>query len=312
MALTAEVIKANEQLATLSDEQLSAIATLSLNDESAVLGARIGEIHGRYEADIKEIAGVDKNQGEKAYDYMKRVLGDYKGKVSTSSEAINELNTAKQRLTELEEQVKSGKGNEAMAQRLKDEESRYNQLKSAYDADKSKWDEDKKGYEGKITKIHVDSQFASATASLKFKQGYPEGVQKTLLESAKSAVLGNYTPDWIESDSGRKMVFRDKSGEIVRNKANALNPYTASELISEHLKEVLDSGRKVEGAGTTPPNKVTTVGIVDIAGASTQVQADEVIVKYLLQTGETRGSASFAQKQNALREENGVNKLPIR
>ncbi|MGL5981136.1 MAG: hypothetical protein ACRCZY_09730, partial [Phocaeicola sp.] len=92
MALTAEVIKANEQLATLSDEQLSAIATLSLNDESAVLGARIGEIHGRYEADIKEIVGVDKNQGEKAYDYMKRVLGDYKGKVSTSSEAINELN----------------------------------------------------------------------------------------------------------------------------------------------------------------------------------------------------------------------------
>lgn len=315
MALTPEVIKANEQLSTLSDEQLAAIATLSVNDETTVINTKVGEIHGRYEADIKAIAGVDKTEGEKAYDYMKRVLGDFKGKAGGSAEAVKELATARQKITDLETQIASGKGNEALAQKLKDAEDQYTQLKGLYDSDKGKWEDDKKGYESKITTIQVDTQFANATSKLKFKAGYPEGVQKTLLDSAKSAILGSYTPDWVDNGTGGKtMIFRDKTGEIARNKANALNPYTASELIQDQLKEVLDTGRKQTGAGTESPGKggVETIEIVDIAGAKSQVEADEIITKYLLQNGETRGSAAFADKQKKLRDENGVSKLPIR
>ena len=110
------------------------------------------------------------------------------------------------------------------------------------------------------------------------------------------------------------MVFRDAKGEILRNKSNSLNPYTAKELISEQLKEVIDLGQNKKGAGTDNPPKRgnDTVEIVDIAGAKTQVEADEIITKYLMQVGETRGSGSFADRQKKLRSENGVDKLPIR
>lgn len=315
MALTPDIIKANDQLSSLSDEQLAAIATLSANDETTVINTKIGEIHGQYEADIKNIAGVDKNDGEKAYDYMKRILGDYKTKASGSAEYETKLNAAKTKITNLEKMIQEGKGNEAMTQKLRDAEDQFNQLKTLYEGDKSKWEESKKGFESKITKIQVDNQFSDATRGLKFKSGYPEGVQKTLLKSAKAAILGTYTPDWIEDGAGNtKMVFRDGKGEIARNKANALNPYTATELIHEQLREVIDTGRQQKGSGSKDPGKgdQDLIDLVDIAGAKSQVEADEIISKYLLQTGETRGSQSFADKQKQLRDKNNVSKLPIR
>jgi hypothetical protein len=314
MALTPEVIKANAELATLSESQLAAIATLSVNDENQVINTKIGELHGRYDEDVKTVTGIEKNQGEKSYDYVKRVLGDFKAKIGEATELQNKITGYETEIANLKQQISEGKGDEVIRQQLKDAQTELATLKTQYDTDKQAWVNKEKEFSQQITSIQVDTQFEKAVAGLKFKAGYPESVQKTLLSSAKSAILKTYKPDWVEAGGSRVMVFRDEKGEIVRNKANSLNPYTAQELISEQLKEVLDPGKKTTGTGTEEPGKggVDTIEIVDIAGAKTQVQADEIIVKYLMQNGETRGSASFAEKQKKLREENGVNKLPIR
>ena len=314
MALTPEVIKANESLATLTDAQLAAISTLSVNDEQTVLNTKIGELHGRYDQDVKEVTGIEKAQGEKTYDYVKRVLGDFKAKVGGSTELQTKVSQYETEIQTLKAQIADGKGNEAMKQQLTDAQSQLAALKTQYETDKQTWGTKEKEFSQQITSIQVDSQFEKAVSGLKFKAGYPEGVQKTLIKSTKDSILSQYKPDWVEADGKKIMVFRDAKGEILRNKANGLNPYTAQELIQDQLKEVLDAGRKKAGTGTEDPGKggTDTIEIVDIAGAKTQVQADEIIVKYLMQNGETRGSASFAEKQKKLREENGVSKLPIR
>ena len=314
MALTPEVIKANADLATLSEAQLTAISTLSVNDENQVINTKIGELHGRYDEDVKVVTGIEKNQGEKSYDYVKRVLGDFKSKVGGATELQTKISGYETEIANLKDQISKGKGDEVIRQQLKDAQTELASLKNQYDTDKQVWGNKEKEFSQQITGIQVDTQFEKAVAGLKFKAGYPESVQKTLLSSAKSAILGTYKPDWVEAGGTKIMVFRDQKGEIARNKANSLNPYTAQELISEQLKEVLDPGKKTTGTGTEEPGKggVETIEVVDIAGAKTQVQADEIIVKYLMQNGETRGSASFAEKQKKLREDNGVNKLPIR
>lgn len=316
MALTPDMIKADPALADLSDDVLARIATLSVNDEATVINTKVGELHGRYEEDIKAITGIDKKEGEKAYDYNKRVLGDYHGKIGGFSQVEKDLQESKTKITDLEKQIKEGKGNEALAQKLKDEEGKYTQLKNAYDTDKKSWDSERESFNSKISGIQIDTQFANATSGLKFKAGYPEGVQKTLVDSAKATVLAKYKTDFIDDGAGsKKMVFRDEKGEIVRNKANALNPYTAQELIQDQLKEVLDFGKKTSGGGTEDPGGKggsDSVDLVDIAGSKTQVEADSMITKYLLQQGETRGSASFAERQKTIRLEQGVDKLPIR
>lgn len=314
MALTPEVIRANADLATLSEAQLTAIATLSVNDENQVINTKIGELHGRYDEDVKTVTGMEKNQGEKSYDYVKRVLGDFKAKIGGATELQNKIAGYETEIANMKQQISEGKGDEVIRQQLKDAQTELATLKTQYDTDRQVWGNKEKEFSQQITGIQVDAQFEKAVAGLKFKAGYPESVLKTLLSSTKDAILKTYKPDWVETGGSRVMVFRDEKGEIIRNKANSLNPYTAQELISEQLKEVLDPGKKSTGTGTEDPGKggTDTIEIVDIAGAKTQVQADEIIVKYLMQNGETRGSASFAEKQKKLREENGVAKLPIR
>ena len=310
MALTAEVIKANADLANLTDAQLAAITTLSANDENQVINTKIGELHGRYDEDVKSVTGIEKNSGEKTYDYVKRVLAGLKAK----SVGATELQSYENEIATLKSQIANGKGDEAIRQQLKDAQAELSTLKAQYDVDKQNWGNKEKEFTNKITGIEIDSNFEKAVAGLKFRAGYPESVQRTLLSSAKSAILGAYKPDWVEADGQRIMVFRDKNGEILRNKANSLNPYTADELISEQLKEVLDNGRIITGVGTQEQGngQSGSAEVFNIAGAKTQVEADEIIVKYLMQIGETRGSGSFAEKQKKLRQEHGVYKLPIR
>ncbi len=314
MALTPEVIQANADLATLSDAQIAAISTLSVNDENHVINTKIGELHGMYDKDVKEVSGIEKDQGEKSYDYVKRVLGDFKSKIGGVTELQTKITGYETEIATLKQQISDGKGDEVIRQQLKDAQTELDTLKTQYDTDKQSWGNKEKEFSQQISGIQVDTQFEKATAGLKFKAGYPESVQKTLLSSAKSAILGTYKPDWVEANGQKIMVFRDAKEEIARNKANSLNPYTAQELIEEQLKEVLDAGQKKAGAGTEEPGKNPqgVIEVVDIAGAKTQVQADEIIVKYLMQQGETRGSASFAEKQKKLREDNGVDKLPLR
>ena len=52
MALTIDVLRANAALAGLTDEQLTAITTLSVNDENSVIAKKTGEIYGGLDADI--------------------------------------------------------------------------------------------------------------------------------------------------------------------------------------------------------------------------------------------------------------------
>ena len=50
--LTREILIANAALSGLTDEQISAITTLSANDENSVIAKKTGEIYGGLDADI--------------------------------------------------------------------------------------------------------------------------------------------------------------------------------------------------------------------------------------------------------------------
>lgn len=314
MALTGDVLKANESLQGLSDEQISAIETLSVNDENKIIGQKIGELHGQYDQDVMAVAGVEKNQGEKSYDYVKRVLGDLKAKAGSSEKLTGEIQTLKGTIADYEAKFKAGQGNEALAQKLKDAEGKLTQLQGQYDTDKAAWQEKEANFATDRNNYMMDVEFAKATAGLKFKSEYPESVQKTLLNAAKETILTGNKVDWIDNGNGGKaMVFRDNKGDIVRNPENKLEPMTAGELINKQLKDVLDLGKQQRGGGTgNPTGGKTDVDLVDLAGATTQVEADELIGKYLMQKGLTRGSAAFADEQKKIRTENGVDKLPLR
>lgn len=307
--LTVDTLKQNSALAGLTDGQFSAIAEMSKNDENSVIGTKIGALHGQYDKDIFEVTGIKKNDGEKSYDYTKRVLTEYKAKASK----VESLNTE---ITDLKAKLEAGSADETLRQQLKDSQTQVQQLQSKL-SDSVKSLKDKEAdFNAKLKAIQVDYAFKEATTGLKFKSDITEPIQKTLLNAAKAEVLTRGVPDFIEDGTGNKvLVLRDTNGVILNNPKNGLNPYTLKELIMETtLKDVLSTGNKANGGGTKPViTSSTGAGTsLDLTGIRTQLEADKAIENYLLASGITRDSVEFGEKLTAIRNENEVGNLPIR
>ena len=296
--LTVDMLKMNAALQGLTEEQLNAVAEMSRNDENTVIGNRIGALHGQYDADIISITGEKKNDGEKSYDFAKRVLTAYKTKIA-----------------ELEDKAAKGAADDALKQQLKDAKAQVTQLQTQL-SDKDKAIKDKQEeFDRQLKSTHVDYAFRAATAGLTFKKDITPAIQQTLINAAKAEILAKGTPDFIDDGKGGKtLVFRSADGNIINNPNNNLNPYTIGELVMETaLKDVIDNGRRQTGGGTGgSQSNNNNKTILDLSGAKSQVEADRLIEGYLLSNGITRESSEFAEQSLQLRNDNNVSQLPIK
>lgn len=314
--LTIEMLRQSSALADLTDVQFTAIAEMSKNDENAVIGTKIGALHGQYDADILSITGVKKKDGEKSYDYAKRVLGEYKTKAESVKAIQTELTTAKAEVANLQAKLEKNSGDETLRQQLKDAKTQVTQLQTQLQTKETEFNSKKAEYETAIKNTHVDYAFQAATAGLKFKSGITEPIQKTLLNAAKAEVLAKGTPDFVDDgQGGKKLVIRGADGNVLNNPKNNLNPYTLQELVMEtSLKDVIDTGRQQQGGGTGEFGSGSggTGGTLDLSGIKNQVDADKAIEAHLLASGLTRDSQEFADQSLQLRTENNVANLPIK
>lgn len=312
--LTVELLRQNTSLSGLTDVQLNAIAEMSKNDENTVIGTRIGTLHGQYDSDIFGITGISKNQGEKSYDYCKRVLNEYKSQIGSTATIQAQLANSQKEVEKLKAKLADGAGDEQLKQQLKDAKAQVSQLQTQLTTKEADFAKEKSELEGKVKAVHIDYAFEAATSGLKFKAGITEPVQKILLSSAKAEIMAKGTPE-IGADG--KLVFRGADGNILNNPTNNLNPYTVNELLMQtSIKDVLDNGVQQRGGGTHPftggPHAPTDNSVLDLSTARNQVEADKVIEGYLLSTGLTRDSSQFAEQAMQLRTENNVAQLPIR
>lgn len=314
MAITRELLDSNAALSILTDEQKIAIATLSANDEQTVINTKIGEVHGQYDADILTVTGEKKNNGEKTYDFMKRVLSSYKTKVEGST---TELEALKKTKLDLEDQIKKGATDPIIAKKLTDAEQTIAQLQESIKVEQKKVTDKETEFELTGKKMKAEFALEQAASKLKFKTGIPDSTAKILLDVAKADILANATPDFIEKADGTKqLVFRDANGEIIKNKEKLSEPFTAEDFILGHtsLKEVIDLGGK-GGGGTDNKggNKGGNSGeTLDISGARTQVEADEIVTTHLLKKGIVKGSVEFKDEQTKIRTELKIGEMPMR
>lgn len=313
--LTIDMLRQNATLAALPEATLAIVAEMSKNDENTVIGTKIGALHGQYDNDILSITGIVKNQGEKSYEYAKRVLNEYKTKVESANAIGAELAAAKKQVTELQAKIEANAADETVRQQLKDAKAQVSQLQKQLQTKESELTAKQAEFDKTIKDTHVDYAFNAATTGLKFKDGITDSVKNILLASAKAEVLAKGTPDFIDDGKGGKtLVIRGADGNILNNPKNNLNPYTIGELVLEtSIKDVIAETRKQTGGGTGSGNGGNGGNTdVDLSGIKTQLEADKAIETYLLSTGLTRDSQDFADKALQLRNENNVASLPIR
>ena len=313
--LTVELLKQNTALASLSDDVLSVISEMSKNDENTVIGTRIGALHGQYDADILSVTGIKKNDGEKSYDYAKRVLAKYKKEVDSATSLKQSLEDANAKVTELQSQIEAQKGNETLAQQLKDAKTQVSQLQAKLTAKETELTTKKQEYDTAIKNTHIDYAFKEAVSGLTFKSSISEPIQKALISAARAEVLAKGTPDLTTDVNGNQvLVLRGADGNIINNPNNSLNPYTIKELVMETaIKDALEVGHEQKGGGTKGKGEPSKgASLVDLTSAKTQVEASDIISRHLLANGLTRDSQEFADQFMQLRADNNVANLPIR
>ena len=312
MALNAETIKSNEGLKDLTEDQIATIETLSTNDETAVIGKRIGKLHEQYDKDIFEITGVEKtNDTEKSYEYNKRVLSDYKTKAENSSTLVDEITNLKKTISKQEEAISKGNTDAVLAQKLKDSNSKLETLQDELDNTKKTLTKKETEYLTQVQNMKVDSVIQLVKKDLKFKTEY-EGMSSKLFDTAKREVLERVTPDFVEEESKSVLVLRDKDGEILRTKNNGMKPTTINELIKAELKEAL-TDKETTGTGTKKPSSSNDkVNLLDLSSANNQVDADDIIAEHLMKKGLVRGSREFVTEQTKIRKDNKVETLPVK
>ena len=306
MALTTELLNANATTSALTDEQKSAIVEMSKNDEVAVIGQKTGEIYGGLDADILSASGIAKNGAEKTYDYAKRVIGEIKGQAGNALELQNKVSELEKEKTRLETVIAKGGADAETKRQLDQAKADLENVRSEYATLKTEYDNAKTSHEKELFGLKIDGEFAKATAGLKFKADLPASVQSVLLQQAIAKVKG-MNPEYIDDGNGGKVLAFMENGTPKRNPETHLRPYTAAELVAAELKTmgVLEEGRKQAGAGSEGgQGGGGGAKTVDISGATTQDQAQEIIAKQLMSQGLIRGTKDFETAMNAAWKEN--------
>lgn len=315
MALTRELITANAALSGLTDEQISAITTLSQNDENTVIGQRIGEVYREIDTRIASATGISRNGDEKTYLYVERAAKALKEQAVGVSDLKKQVGDLTKEKTRLEKAISDGSTDaetkKALTQAQKDLAAitnQYNDLKGEYDTAKA-------NYEKELFGVRVENALGIATSDVKFKSELPASVTGVLLSQATEKIKG-MNPEYIDDGKGGKvLVFKDETGAIMRNPENQLNPYTPSELLQRELKAlgVLDEGRKQHGGGTNPPVGASGVGSgasIDVSGVKTRVEAYDAIAANLMAQGMTVGTEQFDNAMSTSWKDNNISSLP--
>lgn len=316
MALTTELLNANAALSGLTDDQKAAIVEMSKNDETSVIGQKTGEIYGGLDADILAASGIAKNGTEKTYDYAKRVIGEIKGQAGNAAELQTKLSEKENEITRLNGIIAKNGGDAETKRQLEQAKNDLANVTKDYTDLKAKYDQSEADHQKAMFDANISGEFAKATAGIKFKADLPASVTSVLLEQAVAKVKG-MNPEYIDDGKGGNVLAFMENGAPMRNADNNLNPFTAAELVAKELQTmgVLETGRKQTGAGTQggQGGNGGGSGTVDISGARTQNEANEMIAKALMAQGKINGSKEFDEAMNAAWKENitAIKALPV-
>lgn len=314
--LTREILASNAVLAGLTEEQVSAITTLSQNDENAVIAKKTGEIYGALDADILAVTGMAKNGTEKTYDYAKRVMGEMKATAEGAAALQSQIDGLTKEKARLEKVIANGSSDAETAKELKQAKADLASITAQYKELFEKHSNQQAEHEREIFSMRVDNALSAASGSLKFKAGLPEAVTRVLLQQASEKIKG-MNPELIDDGNGGKMLaFKGEDGAILRNPENQLNPFTPAELLTRELAAmgVLETGRKQQGGGTQPPRGGVGSGVaaVDVSQAKNQQEAYDIIADTLMRQGKTIGSDEFEKAMRQAWKDNNIQALPIR
>lgn len=311
MALNKELIKGNAPLADLTDEQVEAILTLANNDTNAEISKKFGEVYRQLDQTIKTATGIDREGDEKTYKYLERAVSKMKSSLGDTTGLQAQIDTLTAEKARLEQEVAKG-GDDETKRLLEQTKAELANTKTEYSKLQGKFTEQEKKHKAELLNAKVTSEIGLAASGLSFKKEIPQSAIQVLVDQAKTKLLG-MSPDYIDDGKGgKRLVFHGEDGAIKNNPNNQLNPYTAGELLSDFLKDVIAKPNQQTGAGSTQPPTGGAGASMDLSSARTKAEATEIITKQLLDQGIAAGSQEFQDRMDQAWKDNNISALPLK
>ena len=170
MALTLDLLNAQEGLSGLTDEQKTALVGLSERDEEASFNKRFGETLGQMDTVIASEGAIQRNEGEKTSEYMARVIRTLKSSADEGAgyKATNESLTAE--VDRLKKQIENGATDAELKQRVAKLEGDLASAKKINGELQDSLTKKEAEYKGKLEGYRMESEINAALNGLTIKK----------------------------------------------------------------------------------------------------------------------------------------------
>lgn len=310
MALTLDLLNAQEGLSGLTDEQKNALVGLSERDEETTFNRRFGETLGQMDTVIASEGAIGRNEGEKTSEYMARVIRTLKSSADEGAgyKTANESLTAE--IAKLKDDIAKGQGNEQLKADLEKYKGNYTAAQKVNEKLQKDLEDLKTEYKSKLEGFRIESEIGAAMTGIAMKKELPEATKQALLTLAKQNVMAS---KHVFDETAGVFIFQDAEGNPLKDKS--LNNLTVADMLRVQLETmgVLDTGRQQGGAGGNGGNGGGGGADVNISSARTKVEADEMIEKQLMAQGHAKSDANWTELVRDMRAsvKNFYDTLPL-
>ena len=296
MALTLDLLNAQEGLSGLTDEQKTALVGLSERDEETTFNRRFGETLGQMDTVIASEGAIGRNEGEKTSEYMARVIRTLEG---AGYKTANESLTAE--IESLKQKIASGAGNEEIKKELDKLRGELASAKKVNGELQESLTKKEADYKGKLEGYRMESEIGAAMSGIALKKELPEATKQALMTLAKQNVMA---AKHVFDETAGVFIFQDADGNPMKDKS--LNNLTVADMLRVQLETmgVLDTGRQQGGAGGNGGNGGGGGAAVNLSLARTKVEADEMIEKQLMSQGHAKSDADWYERFSEARKAN--------
>lgn len=325
--LTIEDLKKVPQLSALTDDQFSAIATLSKNDEQKVIDEKTGKWAQQIEDDFLQASGISKQSGERYFNYIKRGVKELKDKIDAAGDATTlqqEIETLKNQLKEKDKGDPASKATiQRLEQELADEKQRTTELQTSLTTAQSEHENALAQANNALIEYQFSQDWNAALKGMNPVDGMRKETFDELMASRMSAARSKYklSPEAVSGSDAKVIRLRDESGAIVNNPADLNNPMTVKALALQTMKDILApvDGDGNKGGGVKPFDPATgaaagsngQTGIGFRVTSTNRVGASKEIEKYLLDSGISTRHKDYQSSYKKLYDDNKVNELPL-
>ena len=293
MALTLDLLNAQEGLSGLTDEQKTALVGLSERDEETTFNRRFGETLGQMDTVIASEGAIGRNEGETTSEYMARVIRTLKTSADEGAgykTANEELNAT---IAKLKDDIAKGQGNEQLKADLEKYKGDFASAEKVNKKLQKDIDDLKAEFKAKLEGYRMESEITAATTGITLKKELPEQAKKALIETAMKNVLAS---KHVFDETAGVFIFQDADGNPMKDKS--LNNLKVADMLRMQLETmgVLETGRQQGGAGGNGNAGGSGNGSgagVSITTAKTKVEADEIITRELMAQGHARSDEDW-------------------